>query len=100
MQDVPAGERVPPEIDGVLTDLGRRASAPARTLGPALNEPMHPGHAIFYPRGTSGTAGCLVSATTASGKRTLYVLSNNHVIGATNTAGVGRLRFGEPHHVG
>ncbi len=83
LEDIHPKDRVPPEIEGVRTDVVEvgviRVPPPA---GVGRRERMRPapgGCSIGHVRSTAGTLGCLVRR----GDRA-FILSNNHVLAATN----------------
>ena len=101
LTDVPPGSRVPPEINGVPTDVvevGRIEPL----LFTARARPAPPGYSIGHHNITAGTFGCLVrdirrcccklekdcchAPTHEECPGDYLILSNNHVLAATNRA--------------
>jgi hypothetical protein len=76
-RDLAAAERIPEDIDGVLTDV--IATGDIRAHFP---RPVHCGASISEVNSRAGTLGCLVE--NAAGER--FILSNNHVLANINTA--------------
>ena len=79
---VPAGERVPPDINGTPTDIVTVGDVRAY----AHDWPTPCGVSVGHKNTTAGTLGCLVRK---DGDHALYVLSNNHVLADTNAGAVG-----------
>jgi hypothetical protein len=81
--EVEAGALVPPEVDGVPTDVvptGELRALPHR----GRYRPAPAGVSVGHFRITAGTIACLVRRGTA-----LYVLSNNHVLADVNAGAPG-----------
>lgn len=86
-------DRVPPEIDGIPTDvieLGRLALLSDRTQ---RVRPAYPGVSIGHFRVSAGTFGA-VAYDTETGRP--LVLSNNHVLANVTNGTDGRARLGDP----
>jgi len=80
------GERVPPMINGVPTDVYETGEVYAMLDRSARWRPAAPGVSLAHHRITAGTFGCVVRDR-AQGTR--VILSNNHVLANENAAGVG-----------
>ncbi len=83
VSDIPPHERIPPEIEGVRTDLVEvgvvRVPVPLEIGRRDRLRPAPGGCSIGHVRSTAGTLGCLVR-----GGEGEFILSNNHVLAATN----------------
>ncbi|HDI10701.1 MAG TPA: hypothetical protein ENF77_00020 [Candidatus Acetothermia bacterium] len=89
LEDIPPSHRIPREIEGVRTDVIDvgvvRVSPPEPTaLRRDRLRPAPGGCSIGHVRVTAGTMGCLVRR----GKER-FILSNNHVLAATNLGAKG-----------
>lgn len=83
---LPAEALVPPEVDGVPTDVVEVGRPVPLTFVERVR-PAMPGYSIGHPDVTAGTFGCLVhDLRTDEGP---LILSNNHVLAASNTAAPG-----------
>ena len=81
------GERVPPSLDGVPTDVVETGSFYALAEQTQRMRPAQPGLSIGQAdEMAAGTFGCLVRR---NGLR--YMLSNNHVLGKSNQATLGSI---------
>ena len=83
LEDIHPKDRVPPELEGARTDVVEvgvvRVPAPATAGRRGRMRPAPGGCSVGHVRSTAGTLGCLVRR----GDR-VFILSNNHVLAATN----------------
>ncbi len=83
LEDIHPMDRVPPEIEGARTDVVEvgvvRVPAPAGIGRRERLRPAPGGCSVGHVRSTAGTLGCLVHR---GGE--VFILSNNHVLAATN----------------
>lgn len=78
------GARVPPETRGIATDVHVTGPIVARQARTDRLRPAPGGVSVGHVNVTAGTLGCLVVR-----EGTLHVLSNNHVLAASNDASEG-----------
>jgi hypothetical protein len=84
LEALDAGDRVPPEIDGVPTDVVETGVIRALATRTERQRPAPGGVSIGHRDITAGTLGCLVKK---NGQ--VMILSNNHVLANSNDAQVG-----------
>ena len=78
---LPLRERVPPDIDGIPTDVVATGVIRAFQSRTARHRPAPGGVSIGHRNITAGTLGCLVKR-----EGQVFVLSNNHVLANSNDA--------------
>lgn len=82
LEDIHPHDRIPPEIEGVRTDVVEVGLLRIPPPGSGRRERLRPapgGCSIGHVRATAGTLGCLVRRGSE-----VFILSNNHVLAATN----------------
>lgn len=82
--DLAARDRVPPQMDGVMTDVVQTGPLRAFQSRTDRFRPAPGGVSIGHRDITAGTLGCLVRR-----DGTTYILSNNHVMANSNNAAPG-----------
>lgn len=82
------GDRVPPEIDGIRTDVVEVGTIRAQNTGPRdrWRPVIPPGVSIGHYRVTAGTLGAIVRDRLTG---EYLILSNNHVLANSNDASIG-----------
>ena len=88
LEDIHPKDRVPPEIEGARTDVVEvglvRVPPPGEVGRRGRMRPAPGGCSIGHVRATAGTLGCLVRR-----EKERFILSNNHVLAATNLGAKG-----------
>lgn len=82
---LPTRDIIPPIVDGVKTDVIETMQIVTQEIDPTKrHHPPMPGVSIGHKNVTAGTFGCVVKKDGLS-----YILSNNHVLAASNNAELG-----------
>lgn len=102
LDDLPEEERIPSQINGVLTDVLETGELAAVTGTPAAGNdpgrtgrmrPARPGISIGHYLVTAGTLGAVVYDARTSEP---LILSNNHVLANSSNGSDGRAKLGDP----
>lgn len=85
-RDLAPTDLVPPEIDGVVTDVVEIGIVEAQAFTARIR-PARPGFSIGHPQVTAGTFGCVVRDSCYPCN--YFILSNNHVLANSNASAIG-----------